>query len=63
MSKTEKWLRVLNTAGQGCNIVKIDWSDAYKHIAVAAEDICLQYFSWLGLTKANFIPCPGQNKD
>ena len=49
MSSTEKWLRVLNKAGQGCKIVKIDWSDAYKHISVAPEDVCLQYFSWLGM--------------
>jgi hypothetical protein len=49
MSSTEKWLCVLNKAGQGCNIVKIDWSDAYKHVAVTPQDVCLQYFSWLGM--------------
>ena len=27
---------------------KIDWSDAYKHIAVHAEDTDLQWFEWCG---------------
>ena len=49
MSSTEKWLKVLNKAGHGCKIVKIDWSDAYKHIAVCQEDIDLQFFYWLGM--------------
>jgi hypothetical protein len=49
MSSTEKWLRVLNKAGQGCQIVKVDWADAYKHISVAPEDVELQYFHWLGM--------------
>ncbi len=48
MSSTVKWLRVLERAGKGCVIMKIDWSDAYKHIAVAAEDLELQWFMWLG---------------
>ena len=49
MSSTEKWLKVLNKAGHRCQIVKIDWSDAYKHIAVCPEDIELQFFFWLGM--------------
>ena len=48
MSSTTKWLRVLNKAGRGCNICKTDWSDAYKHITVRQEDLCLQWFEWLG---------------
>ena len=48
MSSTTKWLRVLNRAGKGCWIAKVDWSDAYKHIAVRREDLNLQWFSWLG---------------
>ena len=48
MSSTKKWLAVLERAGRGCFIMKIDWADAYKHVPVRAEDIKLQYFSWLG---------------
>ena len=48
MSSTQKWLAVLNKAGHGCYIMKMDWSDAYKHIPVAQEDIKLQWFTWLG---------------
>ena len=49
MSSTTKWLKVLNRAGRGCEMVKVDWSDAYKHVAVRKEDLCLQWFSWLGM--------------
>jgi hypothetical protein len=28
--------------------MKIDWSDAYKHIHVCEDDFKLQWFSWLG---------------
>ena len=49
MSSTTKWLRVLNKAGRGCRMVKVDWSDAYKHVAVRREDLKLQWFSWLGM--------------
>ena len=48
MSSTNKWLRVLNRAGRGCKMVKVDWSDAYKHVAVRDQDLDLQWFSWLG---------------
>jgi hypothetical protein len=48
MSSTTKWLRVLNRAGRGCRMVKVDWSDAYKHVAVRDQDLDLQWFSWLG---------------
>ena len=48
MSSTTKWLRVLNRAGRGCHMVKVDWSDAYKHVAVRDCDLDLQWFSWLG---------------
>jgi hypothetical protein len=48
MSSTSKWLEVLDKAGQGALMMKADWSDAYKHVAVRSEDIKLQWFSWLG---------------
>ncbi len=48
MSSTGRWLAVLNEAGHGCKMVKIDWAAAYKHIAVREEDRNLQWFSWLG---------------
>jgi hypothetical protein len=48
MSSTEAWLRVLNRAGKNCFICKIDFSDAYKHIAVAQRDTDLQWFEWGG---------------
>jgi len=48
MSSTAKWLEVLDRAGQGALMMKADWSDAYKHVAVREEDIKLQWFSWLG---------------
>jgi len=48
MSSTGKWLEVLDKAGKHCHMMKVDWASAYKHIAVRAEDLPLQYFSWLG---------------
>jgi hypothetical protein len=48
MSSTAKWLEVLDRAGRGALMMKADWSDAYKHIAVRREDVRLQWFSWLG---------------
>ena len=48
MSSTTKWLRVLNQAGRGARMCKVDWSDAYKHIAVALADTNLQWFQWGG---------------
>jgi hypothetical protein len=48
MSSTARWLEVLDTAGRGAKILKMDWAAAYKHIHVRAADIPLQYFSWLG---------------
>jgi hypothetical protein len=48
MSSTGKWLAVLNAAGRECDIMKMDWADAYKHIPVRREDVQLQYFMWLG---------------
>jgi hypothetical protein len=48
MSSTAKWLEVLEIAGRDGLMVKVDWADAYKHIAVRHEDIKLQWFSWLG---------------
>ena len=47
MSSTQKWLEVLDRAGPGALMVKIDWSDAYKHLAVREEDRDLQWFQWL----------------
>jgi len=49
MSSTNAWLEVLNKAGKGCWISKTDWSDAYKHIAVAGSDLNLQWFEWGGM--------------
>jgi hypothetical protein len=48
MSSTEAWLKVLNKAGRGCWFSKTDWADAYKHIAVRAQDQNLQWFQWGG---------------
>ena len=52
MSSTARWLDALWSAGYGCWITKCDWSDAYKHIAVRAEDLHLQWFKWLGMNFA-----------
>ena len=48
MSSTTEWLRVLKRAGRHSYILKIDWSDAYKHIPVHEDDLDLQWFEWLG---------------
>jgi len=48
MSSTAAWVKVLNKAGKGCWITKVDWADAYKHMAVAEEDLDLQWFEWGG---------------
>jgi hypothetical protein len=48
MSSTEAWVEVLNRAGRGCMMMKIDFADAYKHVPVAAEDTDLQWFEWGG---------------
>jgi len=49
MSSTKKWLEVLDKAGRGALMAKLDWASAYKHIAVRPEDIELQFFNWLGM--------------
>ena len=49
MSSTKKFMIVLYKGGPGCLIVKIDWSDAYKHIPVCRGDLDLQWFEWLGM--------------
>ena len=49
MSSTTKWLRALHLAGRNAKICKIDWADAYKHIAVCKADTDLQWFTWLGM--------------
>jgi hypothetical protein len=48
MSSTEAWVEILNKAGKGCIITKIDFADAYKHVAVADQDTDLQWFEWGG---------------
>jgi len=48
MSSTQAWVKVLNKAGKNCWITKVDWADAYKHMAVAEEDLNLQWFEWGG---------------
>ena len=49
MDPLSKWLRALKTAGRGCKMVKVDWSDAYKHLAVSLADTDLQWFEWLDM--------------
>lgn len=49
MSSTAEWLYLLDRAGRNCLISKCDWAAAYKHIAVRTEDICLQWFHWMGM--------------
>ena len=49
MSSTSKWVGALWKAGRNCKILKIDWADAYKHIAVRPADIDLQWFQWCGM--------------
>ena len=49
MSSTTAWLRVLNIAGKNALFCKIDWADAYKHVAVHPEDTDLQWFTWAGM--------------
>jgi hypothetical protein len=41
-------LQVLDSVGRHCTILKIDWTDAYKHVPVREADLNLQWFSWLG---------------
>ena len=48
MSSTTTWLRVLNKAGRGAWMVKIDWAAAYKQVGVREEDTDLQWFHWAG---------------
>ena len=48
MSSTTDWLRTLHRAGRRAKMCKIDWADAYKHIAVHDEDTDLQWFEWCG---------------
>jgi len=49
MLSTKKWLEVLDRVGRRCLILKMDWVNAYKHLAVQPEDVALQYFNWLGM--------------
>ncbi len=37
MSSTAKWISVLDRAGRGCIMAKVDWAAAYKHIAVRTD--------------------------
>jgi hypothetical protein len=48
MSSTTRWLELLDTAGRGAKILKMDWAEVYKLIHVGAADIPIPYFSWLG---------------
>jgi hypothetical protein len=48
MSSTEAWLSVLNKLGPGLLFMKVDFADAYKHVAVALQDTDLQWFEWGG---------------
>ena len=49
MSSTNKWVTALWKAGKNCRMCKVDFSDAYKHIAVREADCNLQWFQWLGM--------------
>lgn len=49
MSSTSDWLRTLHKAGRRARFCKIDWGDAYKHVAVHPEDTDLQWFEWCGM--------------
>ena len=49
MGSTLRWLRILEKAGRGALMMKLDWADAYKHIHVRKEDVKLQFFEWLGM--------------
>ena len=49
MDPLVKWLRALKKAGRGCKMCKVDWSDAYKHLAVCLADTNLQWFEWLDM--------------
>jgi len=48
MASTADWLKILDKAGRGALIMKLDWQAAYKHIHVCQRDIELQFFNWLG---------------
>ena len=49
MTSTAKWVAILNRAGRGALMLKMDWAAAYKHIHVRPADRVLQFFSWLGM--------------
>ena len=48
MSSTAKFVESLVKAGVGCLICKSDWSSAYKHQHVRAEDLKLQFIEFGG---------------
>ena len=48
MGSTKRWVRIMRRAGRGCWMMKADWQEAYKHLRVAAGDVKLQWFEWLG---------------
>ena len=48
MFSTREWLGALGKAGRNCRFCKVDWSAAYKQIAVHPHDLSLQWFQWLG---------------
>ena len=48
MGSTKKWVAIMRRAGKGCWMMKADWQEAYKHMRVAAGDVKLQWFEWLG---------------
>jgi hypothetical protein len=48
MSSTANVAGMILRAGPGAKIGKADWNSAYKHIAVAEEDLRLQFVKWGG---------------
>ena len=48
MSSVKKFVKCLTHSGVNCYIMKADWQNAYKHIAVREDDIPLQFIQWGG---------------
>ena len=49
MANTKSVLETLEMVGQPAEFSKIDWQQAYKHLAVKLEDIKLQCLQWGGM--------------
>ena len=49
MGGMQEILWALNFCGRGARFAKCDWNAAYKHIAVAQNQLRYQWFGWLGM--------------